>query len=420
VGARARHRVLIDDDSEEEPMSEEDTTKQPPEGEPPAGDDDGRRPRRLLRSRSDRMIAGVAGGLGRYFGVDPVILRIVFAISVFLGGLGVLAYVALALFVPTGDDEGDEVEAPPIERSRGLAIAVGLGVLVLALSWGIFDGGFFWDGDGWFFGPPLLVIALAAAVYLIVRETRGTSPLGIVGRIFLAILAVCVLFAAAVASAWAGATGHGVVIALVIVGIGALLAASAFRGGARWLIVPAVVLAVPLAAVAAADIRFADGVGEREYRPATAASIPADGYELGIGRLEVDLRELDWEREGVVDLDTDLGLGKTVIAVPESVCVDGMVEAKAGNVTVAGTSSDGVEPELTPDPPVGARPLLQLDARVDLGRIIVANDDDLDLEELEDDHDHWDDDDDERDDERTAAMDEACAVTPAERPAERR
>jgi phage shock protein PspC (stress-responsive transcriptional regulator) len=404
--------VLIDDDFEEEPMSDQDTTKQLPEPEPPSGDDEDRRPRRLLRSRSDRMIAGVAGGLGRYFGVDPVIFRIVFAVSVFLGGLGVLAYIALALFVPSGDDEGAEVDRPPIERSRGLAIGVGLGLFVLALSWGIFDGGFFWDGDGWFFGPPLLVIALGVAVYLILRETRGKSPLGIVGRIFLAIVAVAVLFATAIVSAWAGATGHGVAIALVIVGIGALLAASAFRGGARWLIVPAVVLALPLAAVAAADIRFADGVGEREYRPATVASIPDDGYELGIGRLEVDLRELDWEREGVVDLDTDLGLGQTVIAIPESVCVDGEVEAKAGHVKLAGTSSDGIEPELMPDPPAGARPVLVLDADVDLGQIIVANDDDLDLEELDDrDWDHTDDD---QDDERSATMDRACAVNRSE------
>ena len=392
-------------------MSDQDTTKQLPEAEPPAGDDENRPPRRLLRSRSDRMIAGVAGGLGRYFGVDPVIFRIVFAVSVFLGGLGVLAYIALALFVPTGDDEGAAVERPPIERSRGLAIAVGLGLFVLALSWGIFDGGFFWDGDGWFFGPPLLVIALAAGVYLIVRETKGISSLGIFGRILLAIFAIVALFAAAVVSAWAGATGHGAVIALVIVGVGALLAVSAFRGGARWLIVPAVVLALPLGAVAAADIRFADGVGEREYRPATVASIPDEGYELGIGRLEIDLRELDWERERVVDLDTDLGLGQTVIAVPESVCVDGEVDAKAGHVKVAGTSSDGIEPELTPDPPAGARPLLQLDAQVDLGQIIVANDDDLDLEDLDDDD--WDHTDDDRDDERSAAMDEACAVKPA-------
>ena len=79
-------------------------------------------PRRLLRSRNDRMIAGVAGGLGRYFAVDPVIVRIAFAISVFIGGLGILAYIALALFVPAEGEDGSEATPAPIERSRALAI----------------------------------------------------------------------------------------------------------------------------------------------------------------------------------------------------------------------------------------------------------------------------------------------------------
>ncbi|MGH2952893.1 MAG: PspC domain-containing protein [Solirubrobacterales bacterium] len=395
-------------------MSDDQTTEQTPD---PQGGDERQapqtptnRPRRLLRSRDDRMIAGVAGGLGRYFDVDPVIFRIVFAVSVFLGGLGVLAYIALALFVPAGDADGDVADQPPIERSRGLAIAAGVGLVVIVLSWGVFDGGFLWDGDGpWFLGPPLLVIALAVALYLIVRDTTSTSVAGIVGRILLAIIALGVLVVAALASAWAGATGHGVVVALLIVGIGALLALSAFRGGARWLIVPAVVLALPLAAVAAADIRFADGIGEREYRPATVATIPDDGYELGIGRLEVDLRELDWEPDGIVDLDVDLGIGQAVVAVPEHVCVAGELRARAGHVKVAGTSSDGIDAELVPDPPPAARPLLQIDGDVDLGRVRVINDDDI---ELEDRH-HWDrDDSDDDDPERTAAMDAACVVGP--------
>src|SRR5262245_45966521 len=64
------------------------------------------RPRRLLRSSDDRVLAGVAGGLGRYFGVDPIIFRIGFPISLFFGGLGGLAYLLLAVFVPT-DGEPD-------------------------------------------------------------------------------------------------------------------------------------------------------------------------------------------------------------------------------------------------------------------------------------------------------------------------
>lgn len=85
----------------EDDMEDQNTPIQPA---PQATGSDPRQPRRLLRSRQDRVIAGVAGGLGRYFSVDPVIFRIGFAVSVFFGGLGALAYIALALFVP--DDEG--------------------------------------------------------------------------------------------------------------------------------------------------------------------------------------------------------------------------------------------------------------------------------------------------------------------------
>ena len=66
-------------------MSDQDTTAQLPAGEPPPDPPRSGGPRRLLRSRSDRMIAGVAGGLASYFNVDPVIVRIAFAISIFFG-----------------------------------------------------------------------------------------------------------------------------------------------------------------------------------------------------------------------------------------------------------------------------------------------------------------------------------------------
>jgi phage shock protein PspC (stress-responsive transcriptional regulator) len=65
--------------------------------------------RRLLRSSNDRLVAGVAGGLGRYFDVDPVMFRIGFAVSVLFGGAGILAYAMLALFVPT-DGEPDQAQ----------------------------------------------------------------------------------------------------------------------------------------------------------------------------------------------------------------------------------------------------------------------------------------------------------------------
>jgi phage shock protein PspC (stress-responsive transcriptional regulator) len=59
----------------------------------------------LTRSTEDKMLAGVAGGLGEYFGVDPVLFRVGFVAATLLSGVGALAYLALVLFVKTDDDE---------------------------------------------------------------------------------------------------------------------------------------------------------------------------------------------------------------------------------------------------------------------------------------------------------------------------
>ena len=47
---------------------------------------------RLRRSRTDRKIAGVAGGLGRHFDIDPTIVRVAFVVLAFFGGAGLLLY----------------------------------------------------------------------------------------------------------------------------------------------------------------------------------------------------------------------------------------------------------------------------------------------------------------------------------------
>jgi phage shock protein C len=59
--------------------------------------------KRITRSRSDRMLGGVAGGLAAYFGIDPLIVRVIFAVLALFNGLGVILYVALWLIVPNED-----------------------------------------------------------------------------------------------------------------------------------------------------------------------------------------------------------------------------------------------------------------------------------------------------------------------------
>ena len=57
-------------------------------------------PKRLFRSKRDRMIGGVCGGLGNYFNVDPVIIRVVTVAMFFAGFLGLLGYIIAWIIVP--------------------------------------------------------------------------------------------------------------------------------------------------------------------------------------------------------------------------------------------------------------------------------------------------------------------------------
>ncbi|MBP1909389.1 PspC domain-containing protein [Methanolobus bombayensis] len=56
--------------------------------------------KRLTRSRTDRMIAGVCGGLGNYLGIDPVIIRLLWAIAIFAYGTGLLLYILAWIIIP--------------------------------------------------------------------------------------------------------------------------------------------------------------------------------------------------------------------------------------------------------------------------------------------------------------------------------
>jgi phage shock protein C len=56
--------------------------------------------RKLYRSRTDRTIAGVCGGLAQYFSLDPTLIRVLFVVLAVLGGSGIILYVAMWIIVP--------------------------------------------------------------------------------------------------------------------------------------------------------------------------------------------------------------------------------------------------------------------------------------------------------------------------------
>ncbi len=56
--------------------------------------------KKLYRSRSDRMVAGVAGGLAEYFSIDPTIVRLAFVLLALMGGPGLIIYIIMWIVVP--------------------------------------------------------------------------------------------------------------------------------------------------------------------------------------------------------------------------------------------------------------------------------------------------------------------------------
>ena len=85
-------------------------------------------PKRLYRSRSDRVVAGVCGGLATYFDIDPTIVRVIAVLSVFVSGLGILAYIILAIVVPlenTKETEPKDVIKENVEEIKETASELG-------------------------------------------------------------------------------------------------------------------------------------------------------------------------------------------------------------------------------------------------------------------------------------------------------
>ena len=148
-----------------------------------------REQRILRRSRSERLLGGVCGGLAQYFGVDPLVVRLVFIAITLAQGAGIVLYVLLWILVPEEGVEkaasGGELVKSGIEGVRqdveqaaermragaphrqtawlGGALLV-VGVYLLAVNAGILS---WWS---WTIAGPVLLIALG--LYLLMRRAR--------------------------------------------------------------------------------------------------------------------------------------------------------------------------------------------------------------------------------------------------------
>ena len=150
--------------------------------------------RRLRKSGSERVLFGVAGGLGDYFDLDPVLVRVGFIALCFAGGAGIVLYVVLAVVIPRADaPEGTTAEAvqdnvehigdEAAEAGRRLSNAMGSGgagrgrnaggVLLIAIGAFILlsqIGLFFWLR--WDIFLPATLIAVG--IFIVARRPRSS------------------------------------------------------------------------------------------------------------------------------------------------------------------------------------------------------------------------------------------------------
>lgn len=185
-----------------------------------------------------------------------------------------------------------------------------------------------------------------------------------------AALAIFSLFLATT-SAWGAAVGGTAVVAVAVILAGIMIGAAAFVRPMRWLIVPALALALPAAAVAAADYQLEGGYGDRVIRPARLADIPDDGYRMAAGNMVIDLRQADWRHGSEVELPAKLNFGRISVVVPENVCVASDVEVWAGGFEILGESDSDFRVDYRRTLPETAAPKLHLKGNVDIGWVEV-------------------------------------------------
>ena len=371
-------------------------------------------PRRLRRSTQDKVLAGVAGGVARYLGVDPVIVRIVFALSIFAGGVGFVAYLLAWILVPTDDagDLGDSRVAATLDRED--LPRIGGAILLFIAAAQVFHG-WWWAGD---VGFPLLLIACGAWLLLRADRHRPAGPPA--GDVESTATATATEVAVAPAppppappppATWSDPTpdpapdpergfptaratmgvialaagGMGLAVAggadislaaalevcLAICGVG--LVVGAFVGRARALIGMVFPLVLALSVVTAIDVPFEGGVGQRTIEPAAITDL-VDEYHLAVGDLTLDLRDLDLAEAGhrPITVEATVAVGSLEIRLPRDVEVDGTAVAQLGDVDIQGRSSSGFDADRVIDigGPDGA-PTIHLDLRVGVGEVVV-------------------------------------------------
>ena len=269
--------------------------------------------RRLERSSSDRMLAGVCGGLGRYFDLNPTVFRVGFVVLTLLGGAGVLVYLAATLVMPGEGRERSLAEQVLAERKER--------------PW------------------PLIGLAIVGVALIVLLSRAALRPAAGAGWVFVLVIGLVVLWVSRSAR-WRGRLLR-VLLALVVATLAAF--------------VTAIVLAFSWF-----NVSLSDGVGDHVYAPATVAAI-APSYRLGVGSMRIDLSGIQPAGKEL-QVKAKVGVGELRIVVPDGARVQVNARAKLGDVHVLRLEDSGRNAIVT----TGSGGRYVIDARVGLGRIDVV------------------------------------------------
>jgi phage shock protein PspC (stress-responsive transcriptional regulator) len=382
--------------------TDDSTSTPPPFSAPPPPPPPPPPPARLTRATDDKIVSGLCGGLGRHFGLDPIVFRIAFVVLALAGGSGLLLYLLGWALIPDDRTGATLLHHARHGRSSEVVAAVLLGIGGLLLLSRLGEHG----GSGI---PAGLVLVGVGAAVLWSRRDRGdrtppaapppgpgtapppgpggtwpptppgppaweqapadpsappagappptppafppppsalpaagaaARPRSVLVPVTLSLLAVLAGGLALLATTGAASVPASVGVALALVLVGAAMVVGAWRGRARGLVPVALVLGAALAATSIADVPIRGDVGDRSWRPLTPGDLRSP-YRLGAGDMVVDLGAIDLSG-GTATVVASVGAGDLEVVVPEGAAVDVDGHAGAGDVSVLGRTSEGL------------------------------------------------------------------------------
>jgi phage shock protein PspC (stress-responsive transcriptional regulator) len=302
--------------------------------------------RRLERSHSDWMLAGVCGGLARYFDVHPAFYRVGFVVLTLIGGAGILLYVAAVLVIP---DEGqeDSIASAALRHRRdrplpliGLALVAVAGLVLLSRAR-------FWpNGDAaW-----ILLLVAGLTILLAGRHRHGAAATAAVTSDAQDAPEAPAAPAPAPSPRRLRTLLKGLAIA-----VGSLLAL-------------ALVLAIVFASVF--HVHLGRGIGNRAYAPTALADLRTS-YRLGVGDLHVDLSRLTLP-VGETRVKARVDVGDLRVIVPRDATLRLRGETQLGYVNLLGQTDDGHNARGSLETDGKSKRILILDTHVGVGSVRVT------------------------------------------------